>query len=80
MQKMVQHLANYHLLNIYFIKLLNMICPTGADPGLGKGGHSKGIPANLTVILTTVAVLYRRTGICNICTGIFSWDKITDCV
>ena len=58
---------------------------TGADPGLGNGGgtgasDSKGIPANLTGIFTTVAVLYGRTGICNIRTGIFSWDKIIDCV
>ena len=63
--------------------LLSLNTP-GADPGLGRGGgtgasDSKGIPANRTGILTIVAVLYKRTGICYICTGIFSWDKITDC-
>ena len=49
----------------------------GGDTG---ASDSKGIPANLTGILTIVPVLYRRTGICYICTGIFSWGKITDCV
>ena len=53
---------------------------TGADPGLGKGGAPERAIVRAYLILTTVAVLYRRTGICNICTGIFSWDKIIDCV